>query len=333
MSITVGIRHRTTYRYDRAVSLGAHAFRLRPAPHTRTPIDSYEMRISPGDHFLNWQQDPFGNFVARVAFPEVTDHLDIEVSLTAHLAAINPFDFFLDEAAEHFPFDYDALTADELTPYLAPREPGSALLDDWMRELGRVEGPTVTVVCDVARRVQRDIAYEIRLEPGVQPVEETLARNAGSCRDSAWLLVEVLRRLGLAARFVSGYLVQLVPDQAPVDGPPGPSADFTDLHAWASEVYLPGAGWFGLDPTSGLATAEGHIPLACTPTPPSAAPITGTVGHCETTFEYDNAVTRLVERPRVTRPYSEAQWSAIDRLGAPGRRQAGRGRCGPHHGR
>ncbi|MGD9752120.1 MAG: DUF2126 domain-containing protein [Acidimicrobiia bacterium] len=314
MAITVGIHHRTTYRYDRPVALSPHIVRLRPAPHTRTPIKAYRLKVSPAQHFLNWQQDPFGNFQARVVFPERADHLEIDVEVVAELDTINPFDFFLDDSAELVPFAYDEAVAEELAPFLSPREPLGPGLEAWLAQVDRSEQRTVPFLIELAQRLQREIAYEVRFEPGVQRCEETLERAAGSCRDSAWLLVEILRRLGLAARFVSGYLVQLVPDQEPLDGPAGPPADFTDLHAWA-EVYLPGAGWFGLDPTSGLAAAEGHLPLAATPTPQSAAPLTGATEVAEVRFSYVNEVVRLDEPARVTKPYTDEQWAAVDRLG------------------
>ena len=149
------------------------------------------------------------------------------------------------------------------------------------------------------------VGYGIRLEPGVQTANETISKKTGSCRDSAWLLVQLFRHLGLASRFVSGYLVQLTSDQKSLDGPSGPEEDFTDLHAW-TEVYIPGAGWIGLDPTSGLFAGEGHIPLACTPEPSSAAPVTGGIDDCESEFSFHNKVTRVHEDPRVTKPYSEA---------------------------
>ena len=316
MSIHVGIEHRTTYRFDRPVGLSPHVIRLRPAPHSRTPILAYSLKVTPAEHFVNWQQDPFGNYLARFVFPEKATELTVTVDLVADMTVINPFDFFIDEEARAFPFAYDGGLARDLAPYLVLAE-GGPLLDEWMAALPAlpVDGmATVDFLVEINARVQRAVDYSIRMEPGVQTPDETLEKHLGSCRDSAWLLVQILRRLGLAARFVSGYLVQLVADLKPVDGPSGPTADFTDLHAW-TEVYVPGAGWIGMDPTSGLFAGEGHIPLACTPEPSSAAAITGLVDPCETTFEYTNIVRRVHEDPRVTLPYSPSQWASIDALG------------------
>ncbi|MCU1376338.1 MAG: dehydrogenase, partial [Actinomycetia bacterium] len=313
MSIRVALEHRTRYRFDRMVTIAPHELRLRPAPHCRTPVSAYSLRVEPDSHFLNWQQDPFANHVARVVFPERADELEIVVDLVADLTVINPFDFFLDESAERWPFRYDAALAVDLAPYLATSAPGP-LLREWLAEVDREPAPTANVLVGLNQRLRGDIAYTLRMEPGVQAPEDTLAKALGSCRDTGWLLVEILRQLGLAARFVSGYLVQLAPDERPLDGPPGPAADFTDLHAWA-EVYVPGAGWVGLDPTSGLLAGEGHIPLACAPSPAGAAPVVGAIGVCEVTLEYANTVTRIHEDPRVTRPYSDEQWAAIDAVG------------------
>jgi uncharacterized protein (DUF2126 family)/transglutaminase-like putative cysteine protease len=313
MAIRVAIHHKTSYQYDRLVSLSPHVFRLRPAAHCRIPIEAYSFKIFPREHFINWQQDPFGNYQARVVFPEKTRELRVEVEIVADMVVINPFDFFVEEYAEKYPFTYQGELAKELAPYLEVKEKGP-LLDALLAGIDRSEKTINDFLVYINQKIYQTISYSVRMEVGVQTCEETLDRAIGSCRDSAWLLVHVLRRLGLAARFVSGYLVQLTADIRALDGPSGPEADFTDLHAW-TEVYIPGAGWIGLDPTSGLFAGEGHIPLAGTPDYASAAPVTGATDKCETTFAFSNTVTRLHEDPRVTKPYTEEQWTAIQAIG------------------
>lgn len=313
MSIHVALNHVTRYQYDRPITLGPQIVRLRPAPHSRTRILSYSLRILPETHFINWQQDPQSNYLARLVFPEKTTEFSIEVDLVAEMAVINPFDFFLEPYAEKCPFEYESWQRDELAPYFK-KLPLTPLFRKYLDGVDREPTPSVDFLVGLNQRLFEHIKYLIRLEPGVQTPEETLEKRSGSCRDSAWLLVQLLRHLGIAARFVSGYLIQLKADVKALDGPSGPEADFTDLHAWA-EAYLPGAGWVGLDPTSGLFAGEGHIPLACTPDPFSAAPITGALEKCEVDFEHHMAVNRIWEAPRVTKPYTEEQWSEIERLG------------------
>ncbi len=313
MSIQVSLRHVTSYRYERPVALGPQVVRLRPAAHCRTPILGYSMKVLPHGHFENWQQDPQGNYLARLVFPDKVTEFSVEVSVTADLVVINPFGFFLEDGFEHFPFAYDKALEKELAPYLETNH-GGPLLNAFMDGLDLRTVRTVDFLVALNMKLYQRVKYLIRMEPGVQTPEETLQKGSGSCRDSAWLMVHVLRHLGLAARFVSGYLVQLAPDRENLDGPSGPSKDFTDLHAWC-EVYLPGAGWVGLDPTSGLFAGEGHIPLACSPEPGSAAPISGGVEKCKTEFDFAMEVVRLPEAPRSTRPYDEETWEKIDRLG------------------
>jgi uncharacterized protein (DUF2126 family)/transglutaminase-like putative cysteine protease len=333
MSIHVALHHKTHYKYDRLVNLGPQVVRLRPAPHSRTRILSYSLKIKPEKHFINWQQDPQSNYAARLVFEQPTREFLVEVDLVAEMAVLNPFDFFLEPNAQNFPFAYDPALDHELAPF----QRKCWLTPNFMRYLNllrrdligetkrrtkqeRLEMPdsekkaTNDFIVAINQRLWKDIQYTIRMEPGVQTPEDTLTKLSGSCRDSAWLLVQLLRHFGLAARFVSGYLIQLKPDVKSLDGPSGAEKDFTDLHAW-TEVYLPGAGWIGLDPTSGLLAGEGHIPLACTPDPSSAAPISGGVDECETEFAFDMTVKRVYESPRVTKPYTEEQWADIEKLG------------------
>lgn len=316
MTLRVALKHSTRYEFDRPVQLSPHLIRLRPAPHNRTPIDAYSLNITGGKYFINWQQDPFGNHLARLVFPEKLSCLQVDVELIAPMTVINPFDFFVESYAEHFPFAYPASLRKELAPYLEVSESGP-LLSAWVHKAkaSLAEAmPIVSFLVTLNQQLQQQISYLIRMEPGVQTAEETLHKAKGSCRDSAWLLVQILRHFGLAARFVSGYLIQLTADVKALDGPSGTEADFTDLHAW-TEVYIPGAGWIGLDPTSGLLAGEGHIPLAATPEPGSAAPITGATDPCKVDFSFDMQVTRIHEDPRVTKPYTEDQWQRIDALG------------------
>ena len=313
MSILVGLHHATRYTYDRAVALGPQIVRLRPAPHCRTRIRSYSLTVTPAQHFVNWQQDPHGNWLARFVFPEKSKELSITVDLIADMEVINPFDFFIEPHAEKWPFSFPPELHEDLATFVTP-EPAGPLLAELIRSIARAERNTIDFLVDLNQRLQRMIRYLIRMEPGVQTPEETLSSGAGSCRDTAWLLVQLLRHIGLPARFVSGYLIQLRPDLKPLEGAAGAEHDFTDLHAW-TEVYLPGAGWIGLDPTSGLLCGEGHLPVAATPHYRSAAPISGLVEPSEVHFSFDMSVKRIAEHPRVTMPFSEEAWNALDALG------------------
>lgn len=314
MSIIAALHHVTHYHYDKPAALGMQTIRLRPAPHVRSNIQSYSLKVSPKGHFINWQQDPFGNFLARVVFPEKVRELKIEVDLLTEIRVFNPFDFFLEDYAKDFPFAYDKDLRDELAPYLELKESGPALLA-WIETIDRREQSIIDFLVATSQKLNAALKYVVRLEPGIQGCDETLQLGSGSCRDMAWLLCQALRHLGLATRFASGYLIQLAADVKSLDGPSGTDVDFTDLHAW-TEVYLPGAGWVGLDPTSGLFTGEGHIPLCCTPNPSSAAPVTGTLEDgVQATLSHEMTVTRIREAPRVTKPYGDAMWEKIDALG------------------
>ncbi|MCB1503134.1 MAG: transglutaminase family protein, partial [Bauldia sp.] len=313
MAIIAGLRHLTHYRYDRPVTLGPQIIRLRPAPHSRTRVISHSLKVTPAGHFVNHQQDPYGNWLARFVFPEPVRELKIEVDLVADMTVYNPFDFFVDETAKEWPFAYPAELEEDLSIYRRTA-PAGPLLRAFLDSIPRETVNTVDLLVGLNARLQQEIGYVIRMEPGVQETDETLRAGKGSCRDTGWLLVEVLRHLGFAARFVSGYLIQLKPDIVALDGPAGTDHDFTDLHAWC-EVYIPGAGWIGLDPTSGLLTGESHIPLAATPHYRNAAPISGMASFAEVDFGFEMKVTRLAEHPRITKPFSEEAWQALDALG------------------
>lgn len=313
MGIIVALHHKTHYDYDRAISMGPQVIRLKPAPHAKADIQSYALNVEPKNHFINWQQDPFGNYLARVVFPEKVTSFTVEVDLITQIKVFNPFDFFLEAYAERAPFKYEPHLLEELAPYLEIKDNSPEILE-YVKSLDDVEKPTINFLVDINSKLNQYLNYTVRLEPGVQTCPQTLTLRSGSCRDMAWLLCQILRHKGLATRFASGYLIQLTADVKSLDGPSGTDHDFTDLHAWC-EVYLPGAGWVGLDPTSGLFAGEGHIPLCCTPNPSSAAPVSGALDFCHSTMVHEMKITRIHEDRRVTKPYTDAEWAEIDALG------------------
>lgn len=284
----VVLKHHTHYQYDRSVLLGPHVIRLRPAPHCPVPIYEYFLNIPSLEHSLNWLQDPYGNFQARVTFPEATNQLNVEVQLTAEIRPVNPFNFFVEAYAAKYPFSYEPALEKELGLFLEKTESGN-LFQKYLDKFLITEVYITDFLCSLNQNLNQVVQYSPRFEEGIQTCEETLEKKVGSCRDTSWLLVQMLRHYGLAARFVSGYLIQLASDQ---NSPDAVKQDSADLHAWA-EVYLPGAGWIGLDPTSALLTAEGHIPLACTATPERAAPVSGSRQVSDCQLDFSLQISRL----------------------------------------
>ncbi len=319
MSIRVALNHNTHYRFDQPVGLSPHEVRLRPAPHCRTPILGYSLKVRPAKHFINWQQDPYGNYVARLVFPEKATDLAVLVDLVADMTIINPFDFFVETYAETFPFSYPAQLANELGPFLEPEPPGD-LSYGWLAQFKAshhswTEYPITDLLVALNKRVHQTVDYIVRLEAGIQTCEQTLTLRRGSCRDSGWLLVQILRNLGLAARFVSGYLIQLVPDVKPLDGPTGPKQDLTDLHAWAEVVYSQepaGSGWTRPQaswPAKGTSRWRARL---LPPAPPRSLVSPTPVNPRWTSPCRSRGFTKIRGSPS---PTPKTQWQAIEALG------------------
>ncbi len=311
--VRVAIQHKSRYVYPRPALLGPQTIRLRPAEHARARIESYSLVVAP-EHRLHWQRDPHGNHIARVTFKagQAVTELDITVELAVDVQPINPFDFFIDERVRSLPFAYPDSLDGELAPYLVAGDPAYRLGRAGMELLKELpsKGDTIGVIIEMLAKVRERIAYVIRNEPGVWTPEETLANKRGSCRDSAVLLVALMRARGIAARFVSGYLVQLADEGMIPDEPKGVGTDVVDLHAWA-EAYLPGAGWIGFDGTSGLLCGEGHIPLASTASPSHASPLDGTSDVGASAVEFSTSIHRLGHEVRPTTPYTDEVWSQL----------------------
>jgi uncharacterized protein (DUF2126 family) len=309
MGIQIALNHRTSYRYEKPVTLGPQVIQLRPALHCRTPILSYSLQVTPSEHVLNWQLDPHNNRLARVLFSGKTSEFVAEVNLVADLTPYNPFAFFLEPGVEEYPFAYAPGLAKDLEPFRSVDPPGP-LLHGFLESFAGRKSGTISLLLDLNRKIRDAVGYVTRLEAGIQTSEETLEKRSGSCRDSAWLLVQSLRNLGIAARFVSGYLIQL---ESSDPAPGGAEGDSAALHAWA-EAFLPGAGWIGMDPTSGLLAGEGHIPLVCTPTASQAAPIGGTSEPAKVEFSHSMAIRRLNDPRPTSSPFADQDWLRIRKV-------------------
>lgn len=310
------LQHRSRYRYAEPALLGTHVLRLHPAAHAKATIETYRLGCEQAER-IRWVLDPHGNRVAQLTFADERQReLDIQVEMAVEIRPINPFDFRIDHGCEELGFRYPSEYRGELEPFLQLDDPAYEMgprFEAMLAELPK-SGGIVEALVAFNQGVRSAIAYVIREEAGVWTPEQTLVQGRGSCRDVAVLLVALLRRRGVAARFVSGYLIQVADEGMLPDLPKGLDRDVADLHAWA-EAYIPGAGWIGLDATSGLFASEGHIPLACAATPALAAPLRGTADLRAESVEFSLGVARLGHEPRPTMPYDDEVWLALREAG------------------
>jgi len=292
------IRHRTTYNYSEPVSFGQHKILIRPREGHDLHIESSILEITPA-HAIHWMRDVNGNSIARVDFTKPSKQLMIYSELNLQHYDYNPLDFILEDSALHYPFVYDPDTQPELAPFvhiIYPKD--TADLREWLSQFwkpgDKVE--TIALLQRVNQHIHDTFQYQRRDEPGVQTPAETLKKNSGSCRDFATLLLEACRCWGLAARFVSGYM------QCEATEAGGAST-----HAW-TEVYLPGAGWKGFDPTCGIVTGSQHVTVAVSRDPERTAPVAGTFVGPNTAFQNIQVDVSVVQvdkpAPPMTTPNS-----------------------------
>ncbi|WP_207421146.1 transglutaminase family protein [Desertivirga brevis] len=275
------IIHTTSYSYSNDVFLSPQTLRLKPTSHIHAVIKDYKLSCQPQPKSIHWLQDAFGNSLARIIFPGSLNSLTINISFNIEPKDFDPFDFYLEDYAMTFPFNYEPETRKALCAYFEIADSGP-FLKLFLEGLNLKDISTVNFLVQTNKSVFQNIAYTEREEAGVQTCEDSLSGKTGSCRDVAWLLVQVFRHLNIAARFVSGYLLESG------EG----ITDRISLHAW-TEVFLPGAGWIGLDPTTGLFAGPGHIPLAVSSNPSDAAPISGRVSECKSTLSFSSTIERL----------------------------------------
>lgn len=262
----INISHVTEYLFPSPVTLLPHRLLLRPRANHNVRIESSELEISPG-HILQWKRDVLDNSVALVTFTEAAARLCVRSRVLIQHFDDNPFDFLVDDYAVTHPFAYAEQDRAELAPFQQPVYPADQdAVRKWLDGFDlRPPIETFALLDRLNREIASGFAYRMREEPGVQTPTLTLASKSGSCRDFAALFIEACRALGLASRFVSGYLFIFAPASAP-----GNAA----THAWA-EVYLPGAGWKGFDPTSGEVTGNKHIAVAVARHPEAVPPVAG----------------------------------------------------------
>lgn len=274
--------HRTYYNFTEPVTLGAHSLLLRPREDHELRIESLDLKISPEAELL-WHRDVEGNSVGMASFSQPTQQLAIESELIIKQYLEYPLDFLVEDYAVTYPFSYPQDDLVLLSPYIGMSEDESQTLKPWIDSIWQ-QGEAIETYSLLQRltiNIYKSMTYRLREEPGVQSAGTTLVEGTGSCRDFALLLMSACRHLGLAARFVTGYL------HAPLSEAAGAT------HAWA-EVYLPGAGWKGFDPTTGTIVGADHIPVAVARLPTSVPPVSGSFsGAADSQLEVGVWVSKL----------------------------------------
>lgn len=280
---TLEIVHHTQYNFSKPVQASPHIIRLNPTLNYKNKILEHSLQVFPEVFHQNNHLDVYGNPISRLVFLSKIEFLTVEVKMKVEVQDINPFDFFLSLAIENYPFKYPNSVQSYLQSYLEVVD--DEVIEHWLKSKNPPkQHKTLDYVTSLNKLVHQHLNYTVRLEPGVYSPKETIEKGGGSCRDYSWLLVNMYRMHGIAARFVSGYLIDL---NFEVD-----NKDQLSLHAWV-EVYLPGAGWLGLDPTSGLLVTAYYIPLCAVPHYKDAAAISGNTEVCEVSMSYLSSVSRL----------------------------------------
>lgn len=264
----LGLRYQTTYRYDEAVGFSPHDVRLFPRSDRFSRVRRLDFTATP-KATIRYSRDVFENIVASCFFPEKSKELEFRLSINLDLDKKDPFHFILESGAVETPFEYDAEIAKMLAPYRERHVKERLVVPGWEPPTNRKRRGTVQMLAELNKRLHECIGYERREEGAALSPTETLRLGRGACRDVAVLLAEILRQMGFAARLTSGYLRESDSETKRAEG---------SLHAW-TEVFLPGAGWIGLDATNGVFCNHNFIGAAVGLTPADITPISGVYFH------------------------------------------------------
>jgi transglutaminase-like putative cysteine protease len=266
--VKIGIRYETIYRYDRAVRFSPHDVRLFPRSDRFVQIARLDFRTMP-ETTVRFGRDVFDNVVASCFFEKEAEALELRLEVDVEIVKKNPFDFVLARRAIQMPFAYEEEIASIICAYCQRQTGDKISLPEWTPPAADSPRETVATLVELTKLLHRTISYQRREEGAAQAPVETLRLRSGACRDTAVLLAEILRDAGLAARVVSGYLREADEEIRRAEG---------SLHAW-TEVFLPGAGWVGLDPTNGIFCNDNFIAAAVGLRPADITPISGSFYH------------------------------------------------------